>query len=238
LIDRLHSFRSARRGRRVAGTIVAVAVLGSVAASGPALGGDEDLFYLVRGGEVVFTNTPSSGEVRAVPGMAASSTETGPDLPATPFDPYIDQVARLTGLSPSLIKAVALVESGFDPAAVSSKGAQGLMQLMPGTAARYGVRDAFDPGENLLAGARHLRGLLDEFDGDLTLALAAYNAGAAAVRKHGGVPAYRETREYVRKVHRKLGREPRGLPSAAGESARGEPVRLVRREDGTVLLVN
>lgn len=194
-------------------------------------------YYVAPDGAVVVTNTPSRGGLRPVPGVRPATIGVparGADLPATPYDPYIETVAAEHGLSPSLIKAVALVESGLDARAVSPKGAQGLMQLMPATAAQYGVADAFDPLENLRAGAAHLRSLLDQFDGDLTLALAAYNAGAGAVRRHGGVPAYRETRDYVRKVHESLGRrQPR-----AATIPRDEPVRIVRSSDGTILLTN
>jgi soluble lytic murein transglycosylase-like protein len=226
-----------RRGfppRRLAPATLGVLLLCSFAAAE-----DDGLYYYARGKRIVFTNTPSRTDARSVPGIEPVSGLSAVQLPRTRFDPYIDQVARQTGLSPSLIKAVALVESGFDPQAVSPKGAQGLMQLMPGTAKQYGVRNAFDPGENLLAGARHLRGLLDEFGGDLTLALAAYNAGAGAVRRHGGVPAYPETRDYVRKVHEKLGKRPT-RPASGGTVVEppGEPVRLVRRADGTILLAN
>jgi soluble lytic murein transglycosylase-like protein len=205
---------------------------------GFAFANDGGLFYYARDGEIVFTNTPSQSDARTVPGMEPAVTRSALRLPRTRFDPYIEQVARQTGLSPSLIKAVALVESGFDPQAVSPKGAQGLMQLMPGTAQKYGVRDAFDPGENLLAGAKHLRGLLDEFGGDLTLALAAYNAGSAAVRRHGGVPAFPETRNYVRKVREKLGQRPPGSAAPAAARPAADPVRLVRNSDGSILLAN
>jgi hypothetical protein len=198
---------------------------------------DDRLYYFVRGGEIVFTNTHNRTDLRTVPGLEPTLELRSVDLPATPYDPYIEQVARRTGLSPSLIKAVALVESGFDPEAVSPKGAMGLMQLMPGTAEQYGVRNAFDPGENLLAGAKHLRYLLDEFEGDLTLALAAYNAGSGAVRRHGGVPAYRETRDYVRRVHEKLGKSTREDESGAPTEPVSQ-VQLVRDENGTILLVN
>jgi len=108
--------------------------------------------------------------------------------------------ARRHGLEPGLVMAVVSVESGFRPRAVSPKGAQGLMQLMPMTAQALGVEDAFDPAQNLDGGARHLGELLTVYGGDLTRALAAYNAGEGAVLRHGGVPPYRETRAYVRKV--------------------------------------
>jgi soluble lytic murein transglycosylase-like protein len=108
--------------------------------------------------------------------------------------------ARRHGLDPELVVAVVSVESGFRPEAVSPKGAQGLMQLMPRTAASLGVEDAFDPAQNLDGGARHLGQLLTLYGGDVARALAAYNAGEGAVQRHGGVPPYRETRAYVKKV--------------------------------------
>lgn len=110
------------------------------------------------------------------------------------------QAAERHGLDPDLVLAVVAVESAFRPQAQSPKGAQGLMQLMPATATELGVKNAFDPAENLDGGARHLGALLTLYGGDLTRALAAYNAGVRAVQKNKGVPPYRETREYVRKV--------------------------------------
>jgi soluble lytic murein transglycosylase-like protein len=196
---------------------------------------EEPLLYVVEGDAVVFTNTPQPG-TRPVPGLSDEPTPTAPRLAPTRFDPYIERVARETGLQPELIKAVALVESGFDARAVSRAGAQGLMQLMPQTARDYGVADAFDPLANLQAGARHLRDLLDQFQGDLTLALAAYNAGAGAVRRHDGVPDYPETVDYVRRVHEKLGREARGMPPPVKTPAR--PIRFRVLDDGSVLLTN
>jgi len=197
------------------------------------------IYYYVSGEQVIFTNTPSNADIKAVPGMQSTKKASSPQLPATQYDPYIELVAAETGLSSSLIKAVALVESGFDPMAISPKGAQGLMQLMPATARQLGVRNAFDPVENLRAGATYLRKMLDEFDGNLNLALAAYNAGPAAVRRHGGMPAYRETREYVSKVREKMGHSSRVAGASAHErSLPAKPVRMLRQEDGSLLLTN
>ena len=117
----------------------------------------------------------------------------------------IFRTAREHGVHPDLAYAVAAVESSFDPQARSPKGALGLMQLMPDTAERFGVTDPFDPAENVRGGVRFLRYLLDLFDGDVRLALAAYNAGENAVLAIGRVPPYQETRTYVAKVIRKFG---------------------------------
>jgi len=110
------------------------------------------------------------------------------------------EAAERHKLDPALVKAVIEAESNWNPGAVSSKGAQGLMQLVPGTAESLGVEDAFDPEQNLDGGVRHLRTLLEKYDGDLEKALAAYNAGSGAVDRAGGVPNYRETRNYVQKI--------------------------------------
>ncbi|MCW8906460.1 MAG: lytic transglycosylase domain-containing protein [Sedimenticola sp.] len=117
------------------------------------------------------------------------------------FTPLIDEIAQKVRLRPELLHAVIRAESAYDPRALSRTGAQGLMQLMPGTARRYGVRDSWDPRSNLTGGAAYLRDLLVMFDQDLRLALAAYNAGENAVRKYGNrIPPYPETRAYVTRV--------------------------------------
>jgi soluble lytic murein transglycosylase-like protein len=114
---------------------------------------------------------------------------------------HVDRIARTYRLDPKLIDAVIIVESAYEPEAVSSKGAKGLMQLMPDTAKRFDVSDPFNPIANLHGGARYLRLLLDRFDNDVKLALAAYNAGENAVDDYGGkVPPYEETRTYVSRV--------------------------------------
>ena len=112
--------------------------------------------------------------------------------------------ARRHGVEPELLLAVALAESALDPNAVSHKGALGLMQLMPGTAREMNLEDPMDPGQNIDGGARWLRRLLDHYEGDLDLTLAAYNAGQAAVARHGGIPPFPETVEYIDRVRRKL----------------------------------
>jgi soluble lytic murein transglycosylase-like protein len=137
------------------------------------------------------------------------------------YDPLIQHTARRHGLDHSLVTAVIKVESDFDPGAVSSKGARGLMQLMPGTARELGVRDSFDPWENVEGGVRYLRNLLEFFNGNLPLALAAYNAGREAVLQHGGIPPYPETRQYVERVlqYYDLFRRDMGRISSASGSA-------------------
>jgi len=113
--------------------------------------------------------------------------------------PLMARASEATGLPIALIDAVIRTESGYRPNAVSRTGAKGLMQLMPGTARQMGVHDPFDPGQNILGGARYLRRMYDRF-GSLRLAIAAYNAGPGNVKKHGGVPPFRETRRYVKAV--------------------------------------
>lgn len=135
----------------------------------------------------------------------ACSTHSGIDWATTPlrvhaYAPEIAAAASRYGVDPALLRAVIHAESAFDPRAVSDKGAQGLMQLMPGTAADMGVRDAFLPGQNIDGGARYLAQLLRDFHGNERLATAAYNAGEAAVRKYNGVPPYDETQLYVQRV--------------------------------------
>ena len=128
----------------------------------------------------------------------------------------IDAAAARYRIDPALLRAVIHAESAFNPYAVSDKGAQGLMQLMPGTASDMGVRDVFDPAQNILGGARYLAHLLQDFGGNTTLATAAYNAGSAAVRKYGNhVPPYDETQLYVRRVRILLGRYARAEHGAA-----------------------
>jgi soluble lytic murein transglycosylase-like protein len=121
-------------------------------------------------------------------------------LPEDQISPVIDEAAKREGIQPELLRRVISQESGFRPCAVSAKGAQGLMQLMPATSAQLGVADAFDPRQNVTAGARYLKQLLTRYAGDVPKALAAYNAGPARVDQAGGVPSIRETLAYVSSI--------------------------------------
>jgi soluble lytic murein transglycosylase-like protein len=125
------------------------------------------------------------------------------------YEPFVLEHSNRQSLSPELVRAVIQVESGYNARALSPKGAMGLMQLMPETARMLGVRRPYDPEQNIRGGTRYLRLLLDKYDGNVELALAAYNAGPAAVDRHGRrIPPYRETRDYVRKVGSVAGETP------------------------------
>jgi hypothetical protein len=129
------------------------------------------------------------------------------------FEPYVLEAAAREGVSADLVRAVIHTESAFDHLAVSSAGARGLMQLMPDAARRFGVTNPFDPQDNIKGGVRYLRVLLKQFQGDVALTVAAYNAGEGAVTRYGAVPPYRETRDYVRKILGILSQGP-ALPMA------------------------
>jgi soluble lytic murein transglycosylase-like protein len=138
------------------------------------------------------------------PVQAAASQEAASQVPAIVPPAQIERLVNANagawGVDPALVKAIIANESGFDTNATSKTGAQGLMQLEPGTAADLGVTDAYDPAQNISGGTRYIRGLLDRFHGDLRLAIAAYNAGPGAVVKYNGVPPYAETQQYVENV--------------------------------------
>jgi hypothetical protein len=164
------------------------------------------------------TNAPAENDYRlAYPGKGTLIHSTAWRLRPSysgEFDADISAAASQHGVSVDLVRAVIQVESDYDHLAVSSKGAQGLMQLMPDTGRRMGVSNAFDPRQNIFGGVRYLRMLLDMFQGDVRLASAAYNAGPTAVVRHGGVPPYRETRTYVQKIQALLASVSSGVQAA------------------------
>lgn len=160
---------------------------------------EDDLvtLYLSEGGEVTVSHELVAN---IVPNEIAPERELAL-LPLLPhLSDLIEPAASRYGLDSRLVAAVIWVESSGDPQAVSRKGAQGLMQLMPETARRLGVRDALNPNQNVEGGSQYLRQQLDDHNGDLSLALAAYNAGPQAVARYGGIPPYPETQKYVERV--------------------------------------
>ena len=134
------------------------------------------------------------------PEMAAETQDQKESSDDPPFHEFIMQASQAYEVDPALIRAIILAESSYNPQAVSHRGARGLMQLMPGTAKALGVKDSFDPAMNIDGGVRYFRQLLDRFSGDVSLALAAYNAGSRYVRKYGGVPPFGATKRYIKKV--------------------------------------
>ena len=153
------------------------------------------------------TGAPAATKTYAVPrAETVRATRYVTADRAWQYENLITEHSRLNGVRSDLVRAVMQVESAFNPNAISPKGAMGLMQLMPATMRQYGVRNAFNPSENVRAGVAYLRDLLDRYSNNEELALAAYNAGPGAVDKHGqAVPPYRETRNYVAKINKMTG---------------------------------
>lgn len=146
------------------------------------------------------TYTPGKNKIAS----KAPSAVNAVNQESRPFSDIIKEASAAYGVNEEIINAVIKQESSFNPQALSSCGAQGLMQLMPDTAKSLGVKNAFNPEENIMAGTRYLKQKIDEFNGSLPLALAAYNAGSGAVKKHGGIPPYKETQAYVAQITKSL----------------------------------
>lgn len=161
-------------------------------------------------GVIYYTNAPSAAAARIVvrelprpmPVSALSPSRVADDGSPKSFDALIREMSRAYDVEYALVKAVIKAESGFNHRAVSPKGARGLMQLMPATAAQHGVQDVFRPRDNIEGGVRHLKWLLDRYGGNVPFAVAAYNAGQARVEAVGGIPNIPETREYLARVLR------------------------------------
>jgi len=170
----------------------------------PSIGFGDIYKYVDANGVVNFTDTPISG------GYKFFMKERKQSGKKDSVSDLIKHYSSVFHLEDSLVRAVIKVESDYDPNAQSEKGAKGLMQLIPETAHDMNVADPFNPEDNIRGGSRYLRMMLDQF-GTLDLALAAYNAGPAAVRRHGGIPPYEETRNYVQKVKKYLRQYRQGL---------------------------
>ena len=198
---------------------------------------DEETGRLIR--RAVRKNQKSgsilSREVVGTREVVQGGSRTSAEVQSLDLNSLVRRTASQLNVEPELIHAVIRQESGYDPYAVSHKGAKGLMQLMPATAKRFGVKDVFDPAENVQGGVKYLRQLLDRYEGDRRLALAAYNAGEGAVDRFGGVPPYRETQDYVDRI---IGPSEPDMTADATVEESGQPV--VQRvwateQDGTLL---
>lgn len=224
--------------------------------------------YFDADGTIHFTDIPGRGAVEVAADSVPASRKKRAggkqsyvfcrtrSNPPPHIEALIQNMCRKYGVDPSLVKAVIGAESGYDRLAVSPKGAMGLMQLMPGTANSLGVYDPFDPEQNIEGGVRYLSGLLERYGGNVTLALAAYNAGPGSIEKYGSVPPYQETGTYVRKVLASYG-GPTGPAKNTGQnffrknkkkkkkhkntslaSRKNTIIYRVTRNDGTVLYTN
>ena len=158
---------------------------------------------------------------------------------AADIERYINEAAARHHVDPNLVRSLIKVESNFNPRALSNKGAMGLMQLMPATARQYAVTNPFDAAQNVDAGVRHLKGLLDNFRGDVSLTLAAYNAGQGAVERNGGIPPYTETRNYVRRITGLMaGGATLGIPEPGIASNTSIQIAVRRDENGRLIISN
>ena len=196
---------------------------------------DEIVTITDESGRKIFINT---GETHPKGGwkLNGSTAGTAGAAASTPdISNLVEQTANRLEIDPQLVDAIIKVESEYNPRAVSSKGAMGLMQLIPETAQRFGVANPFDPQDNIQGGVSYLKYLLDLFGGDLPRSLAAYNAGEGAVQRWGGIPSYPETKDYVRKVTHiyKSASSPRGA-QAAGYKPPAPPIVRYVDERGVV----
>jgi len=206
---------------------IALALIGIAALELLGPGRAEAQVYLRRNADGVLeaTDSPESSEFRlrfSAKGVLIHSR--GFRSRARPeFDPYIEDAAAKFGVNSDLVRAIITVESAYDEFAVSSKGAQGLMQLMPATARRFGVSNPFDPAQAIMGGTEYLSYLLGLFRGNVELAAAGYNAGENAVLRYGGVPPYKETRNYVVRVNTALNSGPVVMSALSETRSSGGP---------------
>lgn len=200
----------------------------------PGLSGAEIYSYVDKNGVTHFTNMPNGQGNRLLTGRTPVTAVRAEKRKRVNRRSYYRRIVEdksiKYNLEPSLINAVIETESNWDYRAVSRKGAQGLMQLMPSTSKSLNVTNPFSPEENIDAGSRYLRRLLDRFHGDVSLALAAYNAGPETIEHYGGIPPFRETREYVKRVISKY--------TNGSGSRSASPIYKVKTKDGTVVYTN
>ncbi len=226
--------------------VLAVATIVTVMQTVPAALGGSIQRYVDESGRVVFTNLGTDRTaVAAAPNpllqAAAKAVAASADREEL-YAALIEEAAGRHKVSPDLVKAMIRVESNFNPDAISNKGCKGLMQLLPDTAKRFGVKDIFDPTQNLEGGIKYLRFLLDYFKNDLSLALAGYNAGENAVTRYKGIPPYPETKDYVKKVTTLYQPPADGLMgddlSADAEPRISRRIYRVVQPDGRILFTN
>ncbi len=212
-----------------------------------------DLVYWSRSKQRWIPVKPASPAMRAARSAAAEVDRTAASgilepapkgaspryrvLTAAELDKLINETAARHGIDPNLVRAVIKVESNFNPRAISRKGAMGLMQLMPTTAAKLNVNNPLDPQQNLEGGVRHLSDLLSNYNGDVPLSLAAYNAGSGAVQRSNGIPRYSETRNYVRRITQLYG-SGAGLNFRLVPGASAAPIREYRNAEGVLTFSN
>jgi len=221
-------------GRMTRATIVAITAVILLSVSAPSQA--QIASYVDEHGKVVYVNGDSprrttEGTISSTP--AAQSA----NAPGDHLDQIVQQAAERHNLDPALVKAVISTESGWNPTAISRKGAVGLMQLIPETAERFGVGNAFDPAQNVEGGTSYLKELLDHYNGDLTKTLAAYNAGERAVDQSGGIPAYPETERYVQKVTDAYFRPSSGRDPSLWSKPRA-PIREEVGSNGRIIFTN
>jgi soluble lytic murein transglycosylase len=214
-------------------TVICAFIL--ILVSAPSISFADIYKYVDKNGVVHFTNIPKGRQYNRILTDKStipinSATRKKPANKPSTYSHLIDNMSKKYDLEPSLIKAVIKVESDWDSRAVSRKGAQGLMQLMPSTAKNMNVKNPYNPEDNINGGAKYLRLLLDKFDGDLSLALAAYNAGPGRIEEHGGIPPITETRKYVDRVLSLYNGEGYSIPAA--------PIYKIKIRNGTILYTN
>ena len=203
----------------------------------PALAEDKIQAFISPGGNVVYTNLVDNAPMPVDPIFTQTTDVLATEMPA-PLRTLVDTIANTHGVDPGLVRAVMKTESNFNRWAVSKKGALGLMQLIPETGRRYGVQDFFDPQQNVDGGVRYLKFLLEKFNGNIDLSLAAYNAGENLVAKLGRVPPIPETTNYVRKVRAIYKKRPLSVVAPAviaaampGETVKNETPQIFRHVD-------